>query len=159
MKNLFLAFSARVTAFSVFELQGTGQAGAYFDAVQRVVGPSALGKLLETYKELGTGATAACDERLRLEVFGDPYLGPIARNIIKLWYVGTWFQLPRAWSDAYGACEGDVSFTVSASAYTEALLWPVVGSNPPGAKAPGYGSWAQPPTIPAARLSAPRRRS
>ena len=27
-------------------------------------------------------------------------------------------------------------------------LWVAIGANPPGAKAPGYGSWAYPPQIP-----------
>jgi hypothetical protein len=38
---------------------------------------------------------------------------------------------------------------VNESAYTEGLLWVAIGANPPGAKAPGYGSWARPPQIPA----------
>ncbi|HYO83919.1 MAG TPA: hypothetical protein VES20_21125, partial [Bryobacteraceae bacterium] len=42
----------------------------------------------------------------------------------------------------------NVGFMVSAAAYTEGLLWPAIGANPPGAKGPGYGSWALPPRVP-----------
>jgi hypothetical protein len=42
---------------------------------------------------------------------------------------------------------------VSAASYTEGLLWPTIGANPNGAKAPGYASWAQPPRIPADRAA------
>ena len=38
--------------------------------------------------------------------------------------------------------------TASPQAYPDALLWRAVGSNPPGAKAPGYASWAHPPVFP-----------
>ena len=84
---------------------------------------------------------------LRRDIFGDSRLGPIARNVIKLWYVGIWYELPREWSDAYGQRERDTKFTVSPTAYTEGLLWPAMDANPPGAKAPGYASWTRPPRI------------
>jgi hypothetical protein len=86
--------------------------------------------------------------QLRREIFGNQMLGPIARNIIKLWYVGIWYQLPRVWAEAHGSRPADVTRTVSPEAYVEGLLWPAIGAHPPGAKAPGYGSWASPPEIP-----------
>ena len=145
----FLEFSAEVTAFTIFELQGTGQEEAYLNAVVSVVGEDLLEQMLHKYQCLGANAAPLTrEELLRREIFGDEKLGPIARNIIKLWYVGIWYQLPREWSEAYGAREKDINFMVSASAYTEGLLWPAIGANPPGAKAPGYGSWAYPPQIP-----------
>jgi hypothetical protein len=73
----------------------------------------------------------------------------VARNIVKMWFVGIWYELPREWTEAFGARPGNVTFVVSGTAYTEGLLWPAIGANPPGAKAPGYGSWAFPPQIPA----------
>jgi len=144
----FLAFSAEVTAFSTFELQGTGQAQAYLDVIEEIVGPELLAQLLDRYRQLGPSSAPERQAQLRREIFGDPQLGPIARNVIKLWYVGIWYQLPRDWTAAYGAREKDVTFMVSAAAYTEGLLWPAVGASPPGAKAPGYASWAEPPQIP-----------
>jgi len=36
---------------------------------------------------------------------------------------------------------------VSPASYTEGLLWPTIGANPPGAKAPGFGTWAYPPVL------------
>ena len=41
----------------------------------------------------------------------------------------------------------DSTHVVSPTSYTEGLLWPTIGANPPGAKAQGFGSWAAPPTI------------
>jgi len=147
----FLDLSAEITAFSIIELQGTGQTQAYFDTVIKVVGVKLLEQLLQAYRSIDNGDSVdkvLRESMLRREIFGDPCLGPIARNIIKLWYVGIWYQLPRDWSEVYGARENDITFMVSASAYSEGLLWPAVGANPPGAKAPGYASWAEPPIIP-----------
>ena len=148
----FLAFSADVTAFSAFELQGTGQAEAYLATVHDVVGDAIVEQLLAAYEGVRGEAQEDWPKKadlLRRDIFSDEKLGPIARNIVKLWYIGIWYEMPRAWTETFGALDKNVSFMVSATAYTEGLLWPAVGANPPGAKAPGYGSWAGPPRIPA----------
>jgi hypothetical protein len=147
----FLSFSSAVTAFRVFDLQGTGQAESYLSCVIRVVGEQALTELLDAYEQtmLRAGASAQARTReLETEVFGSEKLGPVARNIIKLWYVGTWYELPPEWTGTFGAREHDGTFTASAAAYPEGLLWRAIGANPPGARAPGYGAWAHPPAIP-----------
>lgn len=143
--DAFLAFSAEATAFTVFELRGTGQAQAYLDKVVEVAGAALVAQLLAVHAKT---PAAGREAHLRRELFGDPRLGPVARNIIKLWYVGIWYELPPAWIEAYGAGPADVDTMVSGQAYTEGLLWVAIGANPPGAKAPGYGSWTGPPRIP-----------
>jgi hypothetical protein len=148
----FLAFSADVTAFSRFELQGTGQAQEYLDTVMHIVGATIVDRLLDLHASTvaaAAGDGAARDDLLRRDVLGDPQLGPVARNIVKMWFLGIWYQLPREWTEAFGARPNDVTFVVSGAAYTEGLLWPAIGANPPGAKGPGYGSWASLPQIPA----------
>jgi hypothetical protein len=147
MMDRFLAFSAQITGFTVFELWGTGQAEAYFSTVSDVVGQELMAQVLDAYDRARSKPPAEWEFCLRREVFGDEKLGPIARNIIKLWYLGIWFELPRAWTEAFGARENNIMFMVSAAAYTEGLLWPAIGANPPGAKGPGYASWVGPPQI------------
>lgn len=146
----FLAFSAEVTAFSPFDLQGTGQAESYLSSVTDVVGDEVLGELLDAYgraADESPGDPAARARLLYRDVFSSEKLGPIARNIIKLWYVGVWYELPPEWTEGFGALGYNATFVVSPAAYTEGLLWRAIGANPPGAKAPGYGSWASPPHL------------
>ena len=141
----FIGFSAEVTAFSAFDLYGTGHAEVYQSVVTRVAGEAVLTGLLDAYDravaasaEAATAraATAAADvtaarsRALAAEVFSDEKLGPVARNIIKLWYTGIWYELPTAWTDAFGALANDGTFTASPQAYPEALLWRAVGANP-----------------------------
>lgn len=148
----FLAFSAEVTAFGVVELQGTGQTEAYLQTVDDVVGAALVDELLALHAEAPCATEkegrAARDTHLRRTVFGDGKLGPVARNIVKLWYSGVWYELPTAWTESYGPAPKDVTFVVSPSSYVEGLLWTAIGAHPAGAKAPGYGSWAAPPRIP-----------
>jgi hypothetical protein len=144
----FLAFSSEVTGFSVFDLEGTGQAQSFFNAFIGVLGMGLVDEFLRTYAGLDElGGVEEREMALRRSFFSDEKLGPIARNVITMWYVGLWTELPAEWIDAYGANENDQTFMVSPTAYTEALLWPAIGANPPGAKGPGYGSWARPPRL------------
>jgi len=146
----FLELSSIATAFTVFELWGTGMAAEYLAVVDRVVGSEVTDQLLDVYGRVtrDADAKAELDILIRHELLSDPTLGPVARNIVKLWYVGIWYALPRAWIDANGARSADATFTVSATAYTEGLLWPAIGASPPGAKPPGFATWTEPPRIP-----------
>ncbi|HEX8086435.1 MAG TPA: hypothetical protein VF529_19260 [Solirubrobacteraceae bacterium] len=147
----FVAFSAAITGFTPIDLHGTGQADAYRSTVAETTGGDVLAELLEAWTRVcdeAQGDSSSIQRLLRREIFSDPKLGPVARNIVKLWYVGIWYELPPAWIDAFGALEENYTFTVSASAYTNGMLWTAIGGNPPGARGPGYGSWAGPPRFP-----------
>lgn len=148
----FVSFSVDVTGFTAFELRGTGQASEYLSTVVAVVGEQLVDELLDAHEHVvgeAGGDPASLEGLLRRDVFSDEKLGPIARSVVKMWYVGIWYELPRTWCEVFGTREKNTTFMVSATAYTEGLLWPAIGANPPGAKAPGYASWAQPPQIPA----------
>jgi hypothetical protein len=115
-----------------------------------VVGSTVTDRLLGAYDRVKASVSGEpVEDAIRCEILSDPTLGPVARNIVKLWYVGIWYALPAAWSELNGARPADTTFTVSATAYTEGLLWPAIGANPPGAKPPGFGTWVGPPRIPA----------
>jgi hypothetical protein len=144
----FVEFSAAVTGFSEFDLWGTGQAEVYYRTAVEQEGPDAIEKAMAS----DPSATPA-----------DPVVG----SIVKLWYVGVWYgpQLAgrmdvAAWTapgrsgakpavpdGSEPAEEREPLFVVSPDAYTEGLLWRAIGAHPSGAKAPGYGSWATPPTF------------
>jgi hypothetical protein len=126
------------------DLYGTGQADAYFQAVVKVIGEELLAELISVYLNIQPNPDYSRQELLQRELFGHEKLGPIARNIIKLWYFGIWTQLPYAWSQSYGVLVNDVTFVINTSSYAEGLLWRAIKANPPGAKAPGFGSWAYP---------------
>jgi hypothetical protein len=144
----FVAFSAEATAFKTYELHGTGMAPEYLATVDRIVGRARVDTLLAVHAGITTTSPEERLRALRLLIFGDEHIGPIARNIVKLWYVGTWFALPAQWQDRFGPAPEDRTFVVSPAAYIEGLLWKAAGAHPPGAKAPGFGSWEGAPIIP-----------
>jgi hypothetical protein len=151
----FLLMSVDLTAFEETELLGTGLAHQYLTKVRAACGDEVVAALLEAHQaaradaagDAGSYDSTLLDRALRHRIFSDDRLGPVARNVIKLWYAGMWYGLPPAWTDCYGAQTAAETSTVTAASYQEGLLWRAIGANPPGAKAPGYGSWAQPPRI------------
>jgi hypothetical protein len=129
----FVALSARLTGFREVDLHGTGQARAHLDLVLAVAGEPLTARLL------------AADPRRAL---ADPDLGPLARNVIVLWYLGQWDELPRDWRDRNGAAPADVAHVASAAAFRAGLVWPAIGTHATSANPPGFGSWATPPAAP-----------
>ena len=148
----FLDLSVVLTGFSRFHLQGTGQASLYFSTIRDIIGEDLFAEVLQTFHRLKLEAQNSNDESiltngLRSDLFGSEKLGPIVRNIIKLWYMATWYELPQDWQDVFGTKEKDKTFIPSPQAYPEGLLWPTIGVNPPGAKGPGYATWSEPPSV------------
>lgn len=146
----FLSLSEVLTGFTAFKLQGTGQVSRYYETVKRVVGEQILGELLETFVYLEQEGLSPedFDQRFRADILSDEKLGPVARHLIKLWFIGTWFKLPEAWHEHYGNGAEDEDVVPHPSSYVEGLLWPAIEAHPPGAKAPGYGTWTEAPEIP-----------
>jgi hypothetical protein len=161
----FLQLSADLTAFDKTDLLGTGLAHRYLAKVRAACGDEVVTALLEAHRAARADASddarshngalpdralperSLLDRALRHRIFSDDRLGPVARNVIKLWYAGMWYGLPPEWTDRYGANAAAETSTITAASYQEGLLWRAIGANPPGAKAPGYGSWAAPPRI------------
>lgn len=134
----FLDFSVAATGFAKFELQGTGQTDLYFDTIRGVIGGDFFLELLQVFNDSGNTLN---------DIIASAKLGPIAANITKLWYVATWDELPDKWNETFGKRLNDSTFIPSPYAYPEGLLWTAIGVNPPAAKAPGYASWSEEPSI------------
>ncbi|MEO1004655.1 MAG: hypothetical protein AAFW67_02140 [Cyanobacteria bacterium J06638_38] len=149
----FLKLSVALTGFSEFHLQGTGQTELYLATVEQNIGSELLLELLKTFQDLTLKAKSADDDAiltagLRSEILGSEKLGVIARNIIKLWYVATWYPLPKSWQATFGSGDTEQKpYIVAPQAYPEGLVWSAIGVNPPGAKAPGFGTWSEPPSV------------
>jgi len=148
MLQQFLDLSCALTGFSLHELRGTGQGEIYLATACEMAGDTAVADMLAAFAgcTIGEGPDAM-DRHLRICILSSDRFGPLARNLIKMWYVGMWHCLSRDWHEAFGGNPADRDLIPSPTSYTEGLLWPAVGANPPGAKPFGYGMWANPPRV------------
>jgi hypothetical protein len=87
----FVALSVVLTGFDDAELLGTGMVDPYLGWLLSVVGDRHTGTLLSTARRIldACGEDLDAVERLvRLDILADPAIGPLARNLIVLWYLG-----------------------------------------------------------------------
>jgi len=150
----FITLSVTLTGFDAAELWGTGLVRTYFELLPSVVGDGFFGRFMTRWRytwERGEGDERLLHLLVREQIFDDPDFGPVARNLANLWYTGTWNQLPAEWRNRHGAWANDTTFVVSPASYAEGLVWKAMGTHPPAARQPGYGSWALRPSGDAGR--------
>ena len=141
----FLDLSTVLTGYDRVQLLGTGMAEQYLHTLEEVLPSGTLEEFLAAYGRVSGGDREA---GVASEILADPKLGPVAQNVILLWYCGTWTALPDAWRASYGASPMDTSRVVSAEAYLAGLQWVTARAHPVGARPPGYGQWAVAPETP-----------
>ncbi len=135
----FVAVSERLTGHRHIELMGTGSAEEYLQTLRRAVPEDLVEDLLATAHDLD-----GHEDAVTVELLADPRLGPVAKNIIVLWYCGTWHQLNDDWRQTYGADPVD-THVVSANAYLSGLQWTVARAHAPGGNMQGFAAWADRP--------------
>jgi hypothetical protein len=126
----FLEISAWLTGFEVADLEGTGMADTYLQTVQAQCQGA-------TVADFFAAARGVLEQG---QLFPAALFDGLAHNIVFMWYSGQW--APTV--DAPGVNLAKVR-NISPAAYVQGLMWPAADTHPPGAKAPGYGSWAQIP--------------
>lgn len=143
----FYALSRELTGFDELALRGTGRGEEYAAELDRILPPGSRLALLEAYRQALEAYPDDPELGIQVEILSDPKLGPVARNLIFMWYTGSWQQMPDGWRAAYGKSPADTPHMVSAEAYRQGLVWEAIGAHPAGAKQQGYGSWAFPPRV------------
>jgi hypothetical protein len=135
----FLSLSFHLTGFPRVELVATGMLEEYYQLLLATAEDEKLRRLWAIAAQVDKLAAANNHAAFSAEIqhaLTDEHLGPIAKNIIRLWYTGTWRKDP---SDALS------SKVASAQSYQQGLVWKAAHSHPPGAKQPGFGSWSELP--------------
>jgi hypothetical protein len=142
----FLSLSVHLAGFDRAELEGTGLVQEYYQQVVGVIGETNANELWGIARNLSGYTGDELDIAIRRNLLSNPKFGPIARNIIQLWYWGSWIELPDTWRHQYGTNpqQYQTRFT-SPTAYQEGLIWKAMHTHPQGAKQPGFGSWSRPP--------------
>ncbi len=143
--SLFLEISSQLTGFEVAELQGTGMGPTYLDTIATTTPAETLAQFFEAAAQIlqkGAGDEALMNTMIAAELFPLGCFSGLAQNIITMWYTSQWPPAVNA-SIAKNGIEN--ARNVSPEAYVQGLVWTAANTHPPGAKQPGYGSWASPP--------------
>src|ERR1041384_2149381 len=111
----FVELSAALTGFGHLELLGTALANDYLTTLDAILPPGFMNELILAYERLPGGPE--CEPALASGILDDARFGPVARNVILLWYCGTWTVLPDAWRAVFGASPLDSTRVISGQAY------------------------------------------
>lgn len=129
-KDIFLSISAYLTGFSETDLLGTGMLETYFNTFIDKGTPDEITWFFKEVKEVFDPANdteVKINEQITAHLF-KTNSADLTKNLITMWYTGNWGQ--------------DV---ISPESYVQGLIWNAAQTHPPGAKQPGFGSWAEKP--------------
>ncbi len=147
--DFFYKLSSVLTGFNLVKLYGTGQGDFYFKTLKEILGEDFVSEMLNVFeviaKQVPPAEINALGEAVKSEIFVHRKWGPVCKNIIKMWYMGNWYQLPNDWRENNVFSVLDQNKVLSANSYIQGLVWDAMGKHPKSAKQPGYGTWAFPP--------------
>ncbi|WP_343694362.1 hypothetical protein [Flavobacterium sp.] len=129
--KLFLEISAILTGFTKTELKATGMLESYYNTIQKNTDKQDIDYFfVDVYALLNDKSykPEQIEDILASQYLADSAYNGLAKNIIILWYTGNWG-----------------SEVISSASYIQGLMWNAAHTHPPGAKQPGYGSWAELP--------------
>ncbi|MDB5347057.1 MAG: hypothetical protein JWP89_5434 [Schlesneria sp.] len=150
-RHTFLEFCVEITGYPSVVLEGTGVVDLNQQLLEDVLGSTLIAKfylLIETVLALSDASER--EKRIRETVLPSPLFGPVVTNLIRLWYLGYWRELPDDWRQMTsrpkpGPTDAGRTHVPSELSYIEQLSYRTARAHPPGAKPTGFGSWSRQP--------------
>jgi hypothetical protein len=141
----FVGLSAVLTGFTSDDLfppiSPDPVAVEYLDTLKAKVPAPLVSQLLTTFQNIQAQNPPDIAQAVQQQILDDAVMGPVARNIIRMWYLSIWYDLDQQ-QPITGFSSGTV---VSMNAYTKGLAWTVAQAHPMGYSEMHYGYWAAPP--------------
>ena len=141
----FVGLSSVLTGFSTDDLNPPISpepvAVEYLKALEANVDATLVTKLLTTFQNIAASQPPDIDQQVEQQILNDPDMGPVARNIIRMWLLSIWYKLDQP-QPINGFSDGNV---VSMNAYVKGLAWDIMQAHPMGYSEMHFGYWADPP--------------
>ena len=137
----FVGLSALLTGYPATQLAPTidpvGLANQYFDIMQRKADSQSFLQTLTIYESIAANFPPEQQAaEVEQQILNDEAMGNIARRILRLWFLSTWY------TDEPPGFDGEV---VSTDAYTLGKAWDTFQAHPMGYSEFAFGYWADPP--------------
>ena len=134
MLDDFIAMSSVLTGTRELD---RGIAGQYFERISKDAEGSKLSALLGVFREI-QAAGGDTTEAIRQRIMNDGALGPLAQQIIILWYTSAIHT-----QDEKGNHKFD--FPDDPNQYFSGLVWTAIRAHPLGLSGGYFGHWKYPP--------------
>ena len=140
--NNFVGLSAILTGYPQDQLapqiDPIGLASEYLTWMEKNADQTDFLNTLNTYGKISALPPAQQPAQVQQQILSDPAMGNIARRMIRLWYLSTWYTTEPP--DPNG--DGQV---VSMNAYTMGLAWDAAQAHPMGYSQLHFGYWSVAP--------------
>ncbi|GAB1541911.1 hypothetical protein NUACC21_45840 [Scytonema sp. NUACC21] len=144
LKN-FVELSGILTGYSATHLMPVidpiGIAKVYWEFLQTQteVSQDLINQLLKIFEDIKAQPGIKYEEKVKAvkeKILDDSALLPVARRIIRLWYLSTWYtsEPPK-----------ELGQVVSMNAYIKGLAWEAIQAHPMGYSELTFGYWAEKP--------------
>ncbi|HYH78993.1 MAG TPA: hypothetical protein VEX86_04330, partial [Longimicrobium sp.] len=144
-RTSFVRLSSVLTGYSTDTLAPAidpiDLASEYLAAVQQRADAATVSRLFTVYASIDKATGGDLSKQaapVQQQILADPALGPLARRIIRLWYVSIWYD-----AEPPSMFEGGT--VISMNAYTGGLVWDAAQAHPMGYSELAYGYWASAP--------------
>lgn len=140
----FVGLSTILTGYTQDQLapavDSFGLAQEYLKWVTKHTDPQAFQQTLTTYANIAAQFPLPADQvqPVQQQILADATMGPIARRIIRLWYLSTWYTTEPPDQNLDGQ-------VVSMNAYIMGLAWDAAQAHPMGYSELHFGYWAVAP--------------
>lgn len=137
----FVDMSTALTGFQIASVlgldpQGIGQ--GYLDEADRQAGSAQVDALLAQFLALqGQPPQSVADILLAVVNATPPPSALLARSVVKMWYLGSWY--------APASVSSNAESVVSSDAYTTGFAWRAMQAHPMGYSELNFGYWSSPP--------------
>jgi hypothetical protein len=141
--NNFVGLSSILTGYPQDQLAPSidpiGLASEYLNWMMQHANQAAFLKTLSTYQTIAAQFPLPQQPaEVQSQILSDAVMGPIARRIIRLWYLSTWYTSEPPDPNMDGQ-------VVSMNAYTMGLAWDAAQAHPMGYSELHFGYWAVAP--------------
>lgn len=126
--ELFIRISALLTGFNETELKATGMSESYYNTILQYTDKESIEYFFKDLETIFRLKNIDIEAEITKHFMPESSYNGLAKKIIILWYTGNWGEN-----------------VVSSASYIQGLMWNAAHTHPPGAKQPGYGSWANLP--------------
>src|SRR5260370_389689 len=114
----FIRMSEELCGLPEFYLRGTGFASTYHETVVNIVGEALVERVLIVYSQLPDCCQKARKDAVLANLLSHDEFGPVVRNMMKLWFIATWCELPPEWQHSYPVFNANTTFIPDPYAYT-----------------------------------------
>jgi len=137
--DTFVQLSAILTGYPEKKLKPKNDtqkvSEAYFAVLNKEVDAQTIAQLNSTFTSIQNPDEAS----VKTQIVDDPTLGPIAKNITKMWYLAIWYSLDPTSTDP------NATYVVSSITYKNGLAWSTMYAHPMGYSEENFGYWETPP--------------